>query len=174
VLYKVTSHDTVVAAVRPALLKHGIVIVPSVKRHKLDKGMTIATVEVHFINIDDPADRIEVQFFGYGIDRQDKGPGKAISYATRYAILKVFLLETGDDPENDDLEPVGETITEIQLINLREICEGYGFQPDEKLKAMAEAVFKVKKIEDLPAKFFETAKSSLAKRYKEATDGTAV
>jgi hypothetical protein len=44
-----------------------------------------------------------VSFFGYGIDNQDKGPGKAMSYAVKYAMLKTFCLETGDDPEKDDI-----------------------------------------------------------------------
>lgn len=34
----------------------------------------------------------------------DKGPGKAISYAVKYAYLKAFALETGDDPDHDQRE----------------------------------------------------------------------
>jgi hypothetical protein len=40
-----------------------------------------------------------VETFGYGVDAQDKGPGKAMSYGVKYALLKVLGLETGDDPD---------------------------------------------------------------------------
>jgi hypothetical protein len=50
-------------------------------------------------NIDDRTDYIDVETFGYGVDPQDKGPGKAMSYGVKYALLKVLGLETGDDPD---------------------------------------------------------------------------
>jgi len=65
---------------------------------------------VIFVNVDDPKDRTATTHIGYGIDSSekdgrisvgDKGPGKAISYAFKYALLKTFCLETGDDPDND-------------------------------------------------------------------------
>ena len=46
-------------------------------------------------------DLIDVETFGFGIDDQDKGPGKAMSYAVKYALLKTLGLETGDDPDMD-------------------------------------------------------------------------
>jgi hypothetical protein len=44
---------------------------------------------------------ISSSFLLYGIDDSDKGPGKAISYAVKYALLKALGLETGDDPDED-------------------------------------------------------------------------
>jgi len=94
----------VTAKIRPALLKHGIMPVVSVKNHLQDGNRTEATILVRFVNVEMPSDFIEVESFGYGIDPQDKGPGKAITYAFKYALLKVFCLETGDDPERDSIE----------------------------------------------------------------------
>lgn len=102
--YTFVSHDAVTAKIRPALLKHGIMPVVSVKAHVQDGNRTEATIVVRFVNVDQPEDAIEVESFGYGIDPQDKGPGKAVSYAFKYALLKVFCLETGDDPERDNIE----------------------------------------------------------------------
>src|SRR5213592_5024232 len=82
------SHDSVTAKIRPALVKHGIMPVVSVKHHMQDGNRTEATILVRFVNVDHPEDAIEVESFGYGIDPQDKGPGKAISYAFKYALLK--------------------------------------------------------------------------------------
>ena len=36
-----------------------------------------------------------------GQDKQDKGPYKAITGGVKYALMKTFLIPTGDDPEKD-------------------------------------------------------------------------
>ena len=102
--YTFASHDAVTAKLRPALIKHGIIQAVSVDGHRQDGNRTEADVVVCFLNIDNPEDYIAVQAFGYGIDQQDKGPGKAVSYAVKYALLKTFALETGDDPEKDSID----------------------------------------------------------------------
>ena len=102
--YTFVSHDAVTAKVRGAFLSHGIISVPRVTSHSRDGNMTVADIEIDFINIDKPDDKITVPCFWYGIDQQDKGVGKAISYAVKYAYLKVFALETGDDPERDSID----------------------------------------------------------------------
>jgi len=102
--YTFVSHDAVMAKVRPALLRHGIVVTSSAIEHECNGNRTEMTCAVRFTSTDDPSDYIIVNGVGYGIDKQDKGPGKAMSYATKYAILKALALETGDDPENDAID----------------------------------------------------------------------
>jgi len=58
-------------------------------------------LNVTFVNSEAPNDSFTVKYPGYGVDGGDKGPGKAISYAFKYALLKTFCLETGDDPDQD-------------------------------------------------------------------------
>jgi hypothetical protein len=99
--YKIVSHDKVTALVRPALVKHGIVYWPSAFNIHQDGNRTQLHCKVIFANMDDRSDFIEVDSLGHGIDNQDKGPGKAISYAVKYALLKALGLETGDDPDLD-------------------------------------------------------------------------
>jgi hypothetical protein len=99
--YRFVSHDAVTAKLRAAMVEHGIVCLPSLIDYKQDGNRTEASYLISFTNIDDPADTVEIKSFGYGIDPQDKGPGKACSYAVKYALLKAFCLETGDDPERD-------------------------------------------------------------------------
>lgn len=101
--YRFVSHDAVTAKVRGALIKHGIVATTDIVRHEQNGNRTEVDVRVEFINVDNPADRVAINAFGYGIDSQDKGPGKAVSYAVKYAYLKAFALETGDDPERDNI-----------------------------------------------------------------------
>lgn len=99
--YRFCSHDQVTATIHPQLVKHGIMIIPTIKERKQDGNRTEILLEVKFINIDNPTDYFVVDALGYGIDTSDKGPGKAVSYAYKYALLKTFALETGDDPDQD-------------------------------------------------------------------------
>ncbi|MDF3607514.1 ERF family protein [Paracoccus sp. DMF-8] len=102
--YTIVSHDAVTAKVRPALLKHGIVYYPVRCDHHHNGNRAECSLTVRFVNVDDPADFFDVPTFGYGIDGQDKGPGKAMSYAVKYALLKALGLETGDDPDQDSVD----------------------------------------------------------------------
>lgn len=99
--YSFVSHDKVTGAIRPLLVKHGIVCFPTDFNVKQEGNRTQLQCKVRFVNIENHHDCIVVDSFGYGIDAQDKGPGKAISYAVKYALLKTFALETGDDPDQD-------------------------------------------------------------------------
>lgn len=108
--YTFVSHDAVSAVLHPLLVKHGIAVIPRVSSWGQDGNRTSADVVIDFVNADKPEDKVEVPCFGFGIDPQDKGPGKAVSYATKYAMLKVFVLETGDDPERDMIDHVGDEI----------------------------------------------------------------
>ena len=57
-----------------------------------------------WVNIDSPKDLFTNQCVAYGICNQDKGPGKAISYAQRFIALKTLHLETGEkDIEEYDI-----------------------------------------------------------------------
>lgn len=99
--YTFVSHDQVTAAIHPVLVKFGIVIIPTVETCIQVGNRTEVTLNVSFVNADVPADRFSLVSVGYGIDSSDKGPGKAVSYAYKYALLKAFCLETSDDPDKD-------------------------------------------------------------------------
>ena len=103
-LYSYVSHDSVSAALHAPMAEHGIVMIPTIAKLVQDGNKTIVTMDISFVNADEPTDRITLQYYGYGIDTQDKGIGKAVSYAVKYALLKMFCLETGDDVEKDNIE----------------------------------------------------------------------
>lgn len=102
--YTIVSHDAVTAKVRPVLLKNGIVYYPVRCEHLHNGNRAECSLTVRFVNVDEPSDFFDVPTFGYGIDNQDKGPGKAMSYAVKYALLKALGLETGDDPDTEAAE----------------------------------------------------------------------
>ena len=97
--YKAISEEKVTSTMRKALLKHGLVVFP-VKQHRERVG-TITSVDVTYRlqNIDDPEDYIEVVSSGDGADTQDKGAGKAMTYAFKYMFLRTFAIPTGEDPD---------------------------------------------------------------------------
>jgi hypothetical protein len=106
--YKAVSHDAVTAMLRPHLVKHGIVVTTTLadechfdQREEGSKQRLFrATFTVCFTNIDKPEDRMFITLPAHAMDNADKSCGKAISYATKYALLKVFALETGEDEES--------------------------------------------------------------------------
>jgi hypothetical protein len=100
-LYSYASHDQVTAALHPYFTQFGIVAVPTVEECMQEGNRTKVRIAVTFINTDTPTDNFTVHSVGYGVDPGDKGPGKAFSYAFKYALLKTFMLETGDDPDKD-------------------------------------------------------------------------
>ena len=50
--------------------------------------------------------RVETEAVGMGIDDNDKAMGKAYTYAIKYALLKLFRLRYGDDPDAKASEPL--------------------------------------------------------------------
>lgn len=97
--FSYASHDKVTAAVREVCVKHGLLCFPSVQSYNQDGNRTEVYLRTKFINIDNPQEWEEVFSVGFGVDPQDKGPGKGVSYAFKYALLKAFMLETGDDAD---------------------------------------------------------------------------
>jgi hypothetical protein len=108
--YKAVTHDQVVSVARESLVKHGVVVYPE----QLSSSMPImrdlekqikmhlyeASYNINFVNMDDPNDKIVVQISAQANDNGDKAPGKAVTYATKTAILKVLCLETGENDES--------------------------------------------------------------------------
>jgi hypothetical protein len=103
--FKVTGHDAVTKLIHPLLVKHGISLIPSVEDMTQEGNRTVVKMNFDWVNIDDPMDFFQNKCYAYGIDNQDKGPGKAISYAQRYIVLKTLHLETGEkDIEEHDTD----------------------------------------------------------------------
>lgn len=64
-------------------------------------------VKYVFVNLDSPEQVVSVVSYGDGVDSLDKAPGKAMTYADKYALMKAYKMVTGDDPDqnaSDDLE----------------------------------------------------------------------
>lgn len=97
--YKAISEEKVTATVRESLIKNGIVIVPVKQLHRRDGTLTSVDVEYRIQNIDAPEDFVIAASSGSGVDTQDKGVGKAMTYAYKYLLLRTFAIPTGEDPD---------------------------------------------------------------------------
>ena len=110
--YKALTDEKVLAAVRPALVAAGLVILPvKMEQQRTDEQVkaydgstktnriTDVSVTYRIINVSDPDDFVEVVSSGTGVDTQDKGIGKAMTYAKKYAILNSFLIPSGEDTD---------------------------------------------------------------------------
>lgn len=127
--YRFVSHDQVTAALHAPMTKNGIVCTSSIIEMKQDGNRTEVKLEVRFVNIDEPKDNFSVIYWGYGIDTSDKGIGKAVSYAFKYALLKTFCLETGDDPDQDQVSvyvPPKPTLAAMTNEEYFEYAESFG------------------------------------------------
>lgn len=107
--YSYATEADIVAAVRKGLAARNVMIVHKVDDLKWrlpvkasgESGSPIATVSVTFTAIDgDSGETLPVaQTIGEGQDSGDKAVYKALTGALKYAVLKLFLIPTGDDPE---------------------------------------------------------------------------
>ena len=105
--YKAVTHDQVTALLRAHMIEAGIVCVPNLiasQMHPKEEGSKQqrydATYSFDFVNEDDPNDRLTIKIESHAMDNADKAPGKALSYAKKYAVLKLFEIETGEDEES--------------------------------------------------------------------------
>lgn len=106
--YDYATEADIVAGVREQMAKQNLMIVPNVKKcdrraaGAAEKPKTITLLEVEFTICDgDSGEEKSFTVFGEGSDNEDKGTYKAFTGAEKYALLKLFLIPTGDDPEAD-------------------------------------------------------------------------
>ena len=174
--YKAVTHDAVTALLRNHLIDHGIIVVPKLRESsvvdvgKTSKGTVIirysGRYDIEFVNCDNPRDSITVVSEAHANDFGDKAPGKATSYATKYAMLKLFSIETGEDEEGR-VEPYEliEKISPEQVAEIKAALEESG-KPLDKLLAWAKA----DSLEEIPLKSFDrvlgTIKSAAPTRQK--------
>ena len=116
--YKAVSERDIIDAVKPLEIKHGIYSYPydreiiesqtleseSEYQGKVTKKTTFFSrikTTYRFVNVDKPDEYIDMVTFAEGIDAQDKGSGKAMTYADKYALMKAYKISTGDDPDQN-------------------------------------------------------------------------
>jgi hypothetical protein len=156
--YKAVTHDAVTAIVRTHMVDFGIVSYPVLVESLMNppivnvdgtqsKQMRYeATYDFHFVNADKPEDRLTIRIQAHAMDNADKAPGKALSYAKKYAILKLFEIETGEDEESRyQSEGLSDDRVELLITKIK-LAEG-----DEKKQAYKDAIAECVKANDVSA-----------------------
>jgi len=105
--YKAVTHDQVTAILRSHMTEYGVICVPNLVTSKANDKVGDAkqfrydaTYSFDFINMDKPEEKCTIIMEAHAMDTADKAPGKALSYAKKYAVLKLFEIETGEDEES--------------------------------------------------------------------------
>lgn len=152
--YKAVGERDIIDAVKPLEHKYGVVSFP-VCREILDDTMlesegtdykgnpvkrTTFFIKIRtkyrFVNIDKPEDFIETETISDGIDSGDKGGGKAMTYGDKYALMKVYKISTGEDPdqkaseETEYKQPLRQYATDAQIKTIKIMAEKAGLEID--------------------------------------------
>lgn len=116
--FRAISESAILDAISPVLNENGVYYTVYVKDTHLDiketttakgvKYVFVATVSltIIFYSTDSNDQLASTDAVGMGIDDGDKAMGKAYTYAVKYALLKVFRLRYGDDPDHDASKPI--------------------------------------------------------------------
>lgn len=118
-------YDELLEAVRDHLAKHGIIVIPEKigearsRQNSKDNYVYECDFNIHYVNMDDPSDRFTCFVESHAMDSGDKAPGKAITYATKISMLKIFQIETGINDESR--EEGRERVKRIDREQLKEI-----------------------------------------------------
>lgn len=116
--YKAVSERDVLDTVKPLEKEFGVYSYPVSRetieserleseneyQGKVTKKTTFYTrikTVYRFVNVEKPEEYIDTVVFSVGIDSQDKGDGKAMTYADKYALMKAYKISTGDDPDQE-------------------------------------------------------------------------
>ena len=107
--YTYPSEQAFIQALRPAMIEHGLVIVPSTidncftDTYETKRGgeMNLVTITRNYYIIHAASGTsVSVGAGGQGADNGDKAMGKAQTNSLKYVLRNSFLIETGDDPDD--------------------------------------------------------------------------
>ena len=174
--YKAVGEADVLAAVKPIEAKYGVYSYPygrkvlesgEITSTKTYNGQTSETKKLYlriettyrFVNVEKPDEYIDIITYGDGVDTQDKAPGKGMTYADKYALLKAYKIQTGDDPDQSKSEDLkAKSIGQAKARTLETLCGMKGVTVD-KLYAR----YGVTKLEDLTEEQYVSAVRALEK-----------
>ncbi len=114
--YDFATESDIAAAVRKEMADRHLVMFPNVTKTEWEKvprknGETkLCTLTVEFTVEDgDSGETRRFTILGQGEDSMDKATYKAMTGAEKYALLKLFMIPTGDDPEKSESEGLRHT-----------------------------------------------------------------
>lgn len=106
--YKFATEADISAAIRMELSKRNIAVLVSSRISEVRPGKTPKGKDTYLTDVacsvtfacGTTGESVTVEAAGTGDDPSDKGTYKAITGAVKYALMKTFLVPTGDEPES--------------------------------------------------------------------------
>ena len=127
--YETVNHWDITTLVKDIALEKGLVILPYIKTTSHEGNDTWVTVAIQITDTESGEQIVIGDYPGQGRDTQDKGPGKAVSYAIKTAFLKIFMMSLKDDTESEKdqnitINIVTKAMSDYDLTNLEE-CKSF-------------------------------------------------
>jgi len=119
------------------------------------KQSIFTEVKTKYLLLHESGESMELSGYGHGVDSQDKGAGKATTYALKYTLLYLFLVPTGkiDDSDNDHSDNKEVPKTQPPVKKLPEMKTGTVAFDSAKLKLSTGEIT----MSDVEAKFTVSA-----------------
>jgi hypothetical protein len=120
--YKAVGEKEVLNMLKPLFKKHKLIVFPvdgdisetnsvweaEYNGKKDTKTRNVTQIKVKFKIVDVDTGESEILMgFGNGADSQDKGSGKAFTYAFKTMLSKTFMLFSGEDTDNTHSDDIG-------------------------------------------------------------------
>lgn len=154
--YKALSEEKVTSIMRQQMIEHKLIVYPIAMKRERVNQITSVDVTYRILNVENPDEYVDVVSSGDGADTQDKGAGKAMTYAYKYMWLRTFGIPTGEDPDkvsSDELDAKQAAENAVISENEAEVLRRMYF--NKTGKELNE--FKKKPIEQLTAKEYTEA-----------------
>ena len=187
--YKAISIEKVVKVVGEKMTKYGVVIYPIqqsynrtdervIKKDGTEGINRISDVDVTYqvVNIHNPQEQIITVASGTGVDTQDKGIGKAQTYAYKNMLLKLFAIPTGDDTDKIHSDVyTNKLLGEEEAVTI-EPKTSMGIISEEQMKELYlvgyKAGYTYKKVDEaIKNNYGKAVKDITIEEYKNAIDG---
>lgn len=171
--YDFTSISQYMAHIRPALVKHGLIIVPSLISHTDYEDSTTDVLMEYTIIDSDTGEYLKQRIVGRGQDassngkRLDKGPYKAYSGAFKYFLAETFMIASGDDPDDSGPKQPARTQTDPKPIPPK--ADGKDRPTGNATQLPKPASISVT-VTNPPYRFPSTAAQKFFERVQQATD----
>lgn len=98
--YYYATESDLTEHIRPILIDAGLAFFSTVLEQSREGEFTKVKMEFTLADTE-TGETLKSVYWGEGQDRGDKGLYKAYTGATKYFLMKTFLIPTGDDPEGD-------------------------------------------------------------------------
>lgn len=102
--YQYATETDLTESIRPILQEAELAFFSSVLEQDRDGEFTKVKMEFTLADLE-TGEVLKSTYWGEGQDKGDKGLYKAYTGATKYFLMKTFLIPTGDDPELDTPPP---------------------------------------------------------------------